>query len=135
MASQLARVVVAGRWFVVAGWIALAVAAYLYLPNVDKAPATSLGALVPSHSRSAETERRALRLFRAPLLSQVALVQRDPNGLSQKTQKRAVRADLWARLRDSRLYVPALREPQEDIPELLSLFVARAARKAASGCL
>ena len=59
MASQFARVVVAGRWFVVAGWIALAVAAYVYLPNVDKAPATSLGALVPSAVINRRSNSRA----------------------------------------------------------------------------
>jgi putative drug exporter of the RND superfamily len=71
-------------------WLAAAVAAQLYLPTVDDAPATSLGALLPSHSKSLETERRAVELFRLPLLSQVAVVQRDPHGLSDEAQKRVV---------------------------------------------
>ena len=112
IASRFARGVVAGRWVVVALWIALAVAAVIYLPNMDKAPATSLGALLPSHSRSYETERRALRLFRVPVLSQVVLVQRDPNGLSQETQRRAVRAALRVSThRDQLLHTIALAAP------------------------
>ena len=77
--------------------------------------------------RAQHGERRrsgTLRRFDARVL---ATTNRD---LSPLVQKGAFRADLWARLRDCRLYVPALRERQEDIPELLSLFVARAAQKA-----
>ncbi len=77
--------------------------------------------------RAQHGERRrsgTLRRFDARVL---ATTNRD---LSPLVQKGAFRADLWARLRDCRLYVPALRERQEDIPELLSLFAARAAQKA-----
>lgn len=93
-------------------WLAVAIAAQIYLPTVDDAPATSLGALLPAHARSLETERRAIDLFRLPLLSQVAVVQRDPRGLSSATQKRIVRAAVRVSAhRDRLLHTIALALP------------------------
>ena len=93
-------------------WIAAALAAHVYLPAVSEAPATSLGALLPPHTQAVQTEKRAVRLFRLPLLSQVAVVQRNPRGLSQQAQKRVVRrALLVTRGRDRVLHTIALALP------------------------
>lgn len=83
-----ARVVVALRWLIVLGWAGAAVAATLLLPPLD-ANADDLEAL-GARDASFEAERRSLELFGFPLLSRVAIVQHDPEGMSVLAQAEAV---------------------------------------------
>ncbi len=81
MADAFARVVVRARWAVVLGWIAAAVAAAAYLPALHEAQTDALGQLVPADSRALEAEQLSADLFRFPLASRTAIVERDPRGL------------------------------------------------------
>lgn len=83
-----ARMVVALRWIIVLGWAAAAVAATLLLPPLN-ANADDLEAL-GARDASFEAERRSLELFGFPLLSRVAIVQHDPEGMSVLAQAEAV---------------------------------------------
>jgi RND superfamily putative drug exporter len=85
-----ARGVVALRFLILPAWIAAAAAAVTYLPSFNTAAASGLGAIVPEHSAAVDTERRSLHEFAVPLLSRIAVVQRDPQGLPLLTQLRAV---------------------------------------------
>jgi hypothetical protein len=57
-----------------AGWVAAAVAAVLYLPNLREAQTGSFGDLVPNDAEAIETELRSYELFRLPLLSRTVVV-------------------------------------------------------------
>jgi len=85
------------RLLVVPAWIACAVLATMHLPAFTDRPASATGGLVPTNSSSLKVERQGIAAFGTPLLSRVAVVQRDPNGLSLDAQKRtlerAVRLD------------------------------------------
>ncbi len=89
-ARGFARTVVALRFLILPAWIAAAVAAVTYLPAFDTSAASGLGAIVPEHSAAIDTEKRSLREFDLPVLSRIAVVQRNPRGLPLLTQLRAV---------------------------------------------
>src|SRR3954469_15598235 len=80
-ARGLATAVVWLRWIVIAAWAAAAAAAMLYLPGLGSTPSDASG-LVKSNSAAIAAQVRSPELFGTPLLTEVALVQRDPNGLS-----------------------------------------------------
>jgi putative drug exporter of the RND superfamily len=88
MSHAVARLVVRLRWLVVAGWLAAAVAATLYLPNLEDAEGVPLSSLVPEDSDSVAAGRRSARVFEYPVLAHTAIVQRDPDGLSAEVQAR-----------------------------------------------
>jgi putative drug exporter of the RND superfamily len=90
IARGFARTVVALRFLILPAWIAAAAAAVTYLPAFDTSSASGLGAIVPEHSVAVATERRSLHEFDLPLLSRIAVVQRNPKGLPVLTQLRAV---------------------------------------------
>jgi RND superfamily putative drug exporter len=79
IARLFAWLVVTFRWFLVAGWAAVLVAAALWLPattaNAD------LGGFAPPHSKAIATETTSAKAFGFPVLSRTMLVQRDPEGL------------------------------------------------------
>ena len=80
-----ARVVVDGRWYVVAAWLVAAVAVLLLPP----APGTSgrlLGGLLPATSDALRVQERSLEAFDVPLLSGTAVVVHDPAGLDLLTR-------------------------------------------------
>jgi RND superfamily putative drug exporter len=85
----LAAVVVAGRSLILLAWIAAAVAATLYLPPLTATSA--IGGLIPPGAPALRAEYDAARIFGLPLTAQVAVVQRDPRGLSLAVQERAAR--------------------------------------------
>lgn len=89
--SRYARAVVRLRWAIVAGWIALAVAAVQLLPSLDEAQTGALGDLVPADSEAVDAELRAFELFAFPVLSRTLMVQRDAEGLNAFEQARVVR--------------------------------------------
>jgi len=86
-ADLYARTVVKARWAVVVGWLLLTVAAALYSP-----PSTDggLSGLVSADSPPVQTEIQSFQRFGFPLLSRVAVVQREPAGLSPLVQAAAV---------------------------------------------
>ncbi|HZO61780.1 MAG TPA: MMPL family transporter, partial [Gaiellaceae bacterium] len=84
-------------WLVVGlGWLvvpALGVAAYAAahsLPGISSLPASGVRALFPKHTTAGTAELEANRLFGSALLPRIAVVQRDPAGLSVRTQRRIV---------------------------------------------
>lgn len=95
---RLAALTVWLRWPIVVAWVLVAGAA------TSLAPATSslgggLDALLPSDSAPVQAEARTFREFSLPVLSRLAVVQRDPDGLPAATMERtlATAADLDAR--------------------------------------
>jgi RND superfamily putative drug exporter len=85
--------VVAGRWFVIAGWLAVAVLAVALPSPGGGGGADDVGALLPPDSEAVAVQARSLDLFRVPVLSETSVVVHDPGGLDPLT-----RADvaLWA---------------------------------------
>ncbi len=90
MSRVFATVVVRLRWLVIAGWIAAAAAATLYLPSLQEAESIELSSLVPEDAEAVETGRRSAELFPVPVIAHTAVVQRDPDGLSAEAQARVV---------------------------------------------
>ena len=95
---RLAGLTVRLRWPIVVAWVLVAGAA------TSLAPATSslgggLDALLPADSAPVEAEARSFREFSLPVLSRLAVVQRDPDGLPAATVERtlATAAELDAR--------------------------------------
>ena len=86
-----AAVVVHLRLLVVAGWLAAAGAAVLYLPGLGSGAALDLAGLVPDESPATQTAARSARLFSVPLVADTAVVERDPEGLSAEEQERIAR--------------------------------------------
>ncbi|CCG05325.1 MMPL family transporter [Blastococcus saxobsidens] len=85
--------VVAGRWLVMAVWLAAAVAAVMLPTPSGGGGSNNFGGLLPPDSEAVRVQERSLEQFRVPVLSQTAVVVHDPGGLSALT-----RADiaLWA---------------------------------------
>jgi RND superfamily putative drug exporter len=94
MSAALAWLLVRLRLLVVPAWIAAAVFATAALPSFTDRPASATGGLVPTSSGSLAVEKQGVKAFGTPLLSRMAIVQRDPDGLSLAAQRRAVRRAL-----------------------------------------
>jgi putative drug exporter of the RND superfamily len=87
LARGFRAVVVRGRWFVLALWIAGAALATLNpAPAGGAASSGEIGSLLPADSEAFEVQQRSLRLFQVPVLSDTAVVVRDRGGLSLLTQ-------------------------------------------------
>ena len=85
-----AAVVVWLRWLVVGGWAVAAVAAVVFLPAVGQG-GSDLEQLVSAGNPAVQSELRSLDEFGFPLLSRVAVVQRNPKGLPKQVQEEALR--------------------------------------------
>lgn len=85
--------VVAGRWFVVAGWIAITIAVSVLLPAEGADGGGDLGGLLPAGSPAVEVQDRSLQYFQVPVLSDTSVVVHDPAGLTPLTRADVV---LWA---------------------------------------
>ena len=85
-----AVVVVKWRYLVLAGWVAVAVLATVFLPGISSSGA--IGNLIPKNSAALAAEVDATRLFGLPLTSGVEVVQRDPHRFPLAVQARAARA-------------------------------------------
>jgi RND superfamily putative drug exporter len=103
VSSLFARAVVRARVLVVAGWIAAAAAATVYLPGLAEAEGSPLGGLVAADAGALDVEERSARTFGVPILSRVAVVQRDPTGLSAPELARLVRRAVRVNTRDDPL--------------------------------
>jgi RND superfamily putative drug exporter len=77
------------RFLVVALGIAACVGAYLTLPAISENQGQPL-AVAPSGSQAESAVQRSIQDFGFPFVSEIAIVQRDPQGLSQDAQRRAV---------------------------------------------
>lgn len=84
-----ARWMVRLRWFVVALWLVAVGAAMMFLPRLGNTGG-EISDLLSSDSPAVRSEIRSFEKFGLPLLSRVAVVQRDPDGLPLATQARAV---------------------------------------------
>lgn len=87
--AAYARVVVGLRWIVVAFWLAATAAAVVYLPPIGGG-GEDLSQLVSMGNPAVRSEVTSFEKFGFPLLSRVAVVQRDPKGLPLEVQARAV---------------------------------------------
>ena len=85
------------RWLVVAGWLGAAAAATLWLPSLQQAESASLEDLVPEDAEAVRTAERSTELFSVPITAQTAVVQRDPDGLSEDAQARVAERAVAAR--------------------------------------
>jgi RND superfamily putative drug exporter len=72
----------------VIGWVAAALLAWLSLPKLQDAGRIPLSSLVPKDSEAVEVADKSRRYFSVPLVTQSAVVQRDPQGLSVEAQAR-----------------------------------------------
>jgi RND superfamily putative drug exporter len=84
-----AGVVVALRWPIVAAWVAAAIASMIYLPAVGQG-GSDLEQLVSADNPAIRSELHSFDKFGFPLLSRVAVVQRNPAGLPQETLAKAI---------------------------------------------
>ena len=88
LSRGLAWVTVRLRYLVVLAWAAGLVAATLYLPTLSEAGSGPLGGLVPRDSEAVAAAERSAELFPIPIRSDIAIVERDANGLSEDAQAR-----------------------------------------------
>lgn len=107
LGGRLARLVVRLRLLVVVGWLAAAVAAVAYLPDLNEARGDALGSLVPKDAPALQAQSRSAELFSFPVLSNTLVVQRDPAGLTPQAQ--------------ARVFDRALRLSRAEYPDLLSV--------------
>lgn len=91
--SRLARrysgALVALRWLVVPLWLLIALASVVWRPEVRSDP-DDLSGFVPLDSAAVRAEIDSVREFGFPLQARLALVQRDPEGMSTAAQLEAV---------------------------------------------
>lgn len=85
-----ARTILFLRVVVIAALGVAAWASVHYLPGVSSQVQLSARGLLPSNSRAAQTEAEASRLFGSSLLPRIAVVQRNPSGLSPADQRHIV---------------------------------------------
>ena len=82
----LREAVVAGRWVVVALWLAGALFAVLNPVPGGGGVATNLDGFLPEGSEAVAAQNRSLDLFDVPVLSDTSVVIHDPGGLSVLTR-------------------------------------------------
>jgi len=90
LARAHAWFVVKLRWPIVIAWIAAVVAAVVFLPSIGSSGSSSPEGLVPENAEAIAAQERSYELFGYPLLTELAVVQRDPQGLTLDAQERAV---------------------------------------------
>ena len=93
VASVYRAVVVTGRWLMVAGWLAVAIALPPASPTSGGTIGADVGTLLPPESAAVTAQERSLEKFAVPVVSQVAVVVHDPAGLTILTQADVA---LWA---------------------------------------
>jgi putative drug exporter of the RND superfamily len=84
-----AQIIVALRWFVVVFWVFVTAVAVGSLPTLGRA-GSDLNDLVSMNNPAVQSELRSYDKFGFPLLSRVAVVQRNPHGLPLAVQARAL---------------------------------------------
>jgi putative drug exporter of the RND superfamily len=91
--SAYRTVVVAGRWLIVVGWVAVAFLLPAVMPSAGGTIGSDVGTLLPADSAAVAAQQRSLEKFVVPVSSQVAVVVHDPAGLTLLTQADVA---LWA---------------------------------------
>ena len=84
--------VTAGRWVIVAAWVAAATLVTVLVPS-GSGGGGGFGDLLPPDSQVLAVQERALEEFRVPVISGTTVVVHQPGGLSLLTRADAV---LWA---------------------------------------
>ena len=85
-----AWLVVTLGWLVVPALCVAAFAAWKGLPGISTLPTSGVQALLPKETSAEKAELEADRLFGSALLPRIAVVQRNPDGLSLVQQRRIV---------------------------------------------
>jgi RND superfamily putative drug exporter len=80
---------VPARWPILLGWVVLAVAAVIGLPDLS-AGAGDLGDITSSDNPALAVEERSARDFGFPLLTRTLMVQHDPAGLPEVVVRSAI---------------------------------------------
>jgi len=88
---RYAQILLALRWLVPVAWIVGAAAVWQYAPGVSQLPPAGIRALIPKGLPALRAAQETNRLFGSTLLPRIAVVQRDPHGLSLAEQKAIVR--------------------------------------------
>lgn len=78
------------RVAVAAMWVVVAVLVFLFVPGLSTLPGAGINFLIPKHTEAVKIEKRSLKLFRVPLFSELAVVQRNPAGLSLSDQHQVI---------------------------------------------
>lgn len=125
MSRFFARVVVSLGWLVLPAVCVAAFFAWHSLPGIASLPASGVDALLPSDTAAARAEKEAGRLFGSALLPRIAVVQRNPHGLTGEQQKHIVRQAV--RLDQDRL--PGFPAGSRALPYLNSIEIVPGARE------
>ena len=91
--SAYRTVVVAGRWLILVGWVALALLMPAAEPSAGGTIGSDVGTLLPADSAAVAAQQRSFEKFVVPVSSQVAVVVHDPADLTLLTQADVA---LWA---------------------------------------
>ena len=91
MTRLYARLVVALGWLVVPAVALAAFFAWHSLPGISTLPESGVNALLPQDTDAGRAERQAGQLFGSALLPRIAVVQRNPHGLTGAQQRRIVK--------------------------------------------
>ena len=75
---------------VAGAWVLAGVLAYLFVPGLSTLPGAGVDFLIPTHTRAVKVEKRSLHLFHVPLFSELAVVERNPRGLSLADQHKVI---------------------------------------------
>ena len=91
MLARALALLVAGpfRFLVLAAAVGACVAAYLSLPAVSESQGQPIG-VAPPDSKAVDAAKRSVADFGFPVATEIVIVQRDPNGMSDAAQRRAV---------------------------------------------
>src|SRR5690349_4188786 len=91
MLSRALALLVAGpfRFLVLAAAVAVCIAAYVSLPAVSENQSQPIG-VAPPGSKAIDAAKRSVADFGFPVATEIVIVQRDPNGISDAAQRRAV---------------------------------------------
>lgn len=90
-ARAFSRVLIQGRWVVIAVWVSACLASVLVLPALSASHGgDDLKGLLPKDTPAVTTELRSVQHFGFPLLGRTVVVQRNPDGLSVYDQARTV---------------------------------------------
>ncbi len=91
LARWYARAVVRLRWVIVAAWVIGSVALAMSLPTLGEGGGSGqFSGLTTPDNPAIQTEIRSFREFGFPVLTRVAVVQRNPEGLSPEAQLKIV---------------------------------------------
>jgi RND superfamily putative drug exporter len=87
IAKGYAATIVALRVPVALAWVAILAAAVVFLPALGGSGGAPLDDIVPADAKALQAQQHALDLFGATLATDSVVVQRNPDGLSQKELK------------------------------------------------